>query len=75
MVKWKIGLVIYCVLVLYMSSMSPSELSKTGVAISDKAIHLVEYAIMGIMAWGAWQRRNGVSMGLAGFLCLFWNCG
>ena len=56
MVKWKIGLGIYCALVLYISSMSPGELPKTGVAISDKAIHLVEYAIMGILAWGAFGK-------------------
>ena len=56
MVKWKIGLGIYCSLVLYISSMSPGELPKAGVTVSDKAIHLVEYAIMGILAWGAFGR-------------------
>ena len=56
MVKWKIGLGIYCALVIYVSSMSPGELPRTGVAVSDKVIHLVEYSIMGILAWGgAWR--------------------
>ena len=45
MVKWKIGLGIYCALVIYVSSMSPGELPRAGVAVSDKVIHLVEYAV------------------------------
>ena len=59
MVKWKIGLGIYCALVIYVSSMSPGELPRTEVAVSDKVIHLVEYAIMGILAWGAFGKARG----------------
>ena len=63
MVKWKIGLVLYCALVLYVSSMSPGDMPDTGVAVSDKALHLVEYAIMGILAWGAFGRGGRVFPG------------
>ena len=41
-------------LVLYVSSMSPGEIPDTGVAVSDKALHLTEYAIMGILAGAPW---------------------
>ena len=72
MVKWKIGLGLYCALVLYVSSMSPGELPKTGVAVSDKAIHLVEYAIMGILAWGAFGKGgSGFPWGLLAFCACF----
>ena len=72
MVKWKIGLGIYCVLVLYISSMSPGELPKTEVQVSDKAIHLVEYAIMGILAWGAFGKGGaGFPWGLLAFCACF----
>jgi VanZ family protein len=72
MVKWKIGLGIYCVLVLYISSMSPGELPKTEVQVSDKAIHLVEYAIMGILAWGAFSKGGaGFPWGLLAFCACF----
>ena len=56
MVKWKIGLGIYCALVLYISSMSPGG-AETGCKFR-KAIHLVEYAIMGILAWGAFSGES-----------------
>ena len=49
--------------------MSPGELPKTGVAVSDKAIHLVEYAIMGILAWGAFGKGGaGFPWGLLAFV-------
>ena len=48
--KWKIILAIYCGAVLYVSSMSPGEIPDAPVKVSDKALHLVEYAIMGILA-------------------------
>ena len=37
-------------LVLYVSSMSPNDLPGDGVAVSDKALHMLEYGIMGILA-------------------------
>ncbi len=70
--KWKIGLGLYCVLVLYVSSMSPGEIPDTGVAVSDKAIHLAEYAIMGILAWGAFGKGGrGFPWGLLAFCACF----
>ena len=72
MVKWKIGLGIYCALVLYISSMSPGELPKAGVTVSDKAIHLVEYAIMGIFGMGCiWEGGTGFPWGLLAFCACF----
>ena len=53
MVKWKIILGLYCGAVLYLSSVSSGEIPEIPVELSDKALHLVEYAIMGILAWGA----------------------
>mgnify|MGYP001178763610 FL=1 len=70
--KWKIGLGLYCALVLYVSSMSPGEIPDTGVAVSDKALHLTEYAIMGILAWGAFGKGGrGFPWGLLAFCACF----
>ena len=70
--KWKIGLGLYCALVLYVSSMSPGEIPDTGVAGSDKALHLTEYAIMGILAWGAFGKGgSGFPWGLLAFCACF----
>ena len=69
---WKIGLGLYCALVLYVSSISSGELPKTGVIVSDKIIHLVEYAIMGILGWGAFGKRgSGFPWGLLAFCTCF----
>jgi len=69
---WKIGLGLYCALVLYVSSISSGELPKTGVAVSDKVIHLVEYAIMGVLAWGAFGKgSSGFPWGLLAFCACF----
>ena len=54
--KWKIILALYCVAVLYISSVSPGEIPDAPVEVSDKALHLVEYAVMGILAWGAFGK-------------------
>ena len=56
--KWKIILALYCGAVLYVSSMSPGEIPDAPVKVSDKALHLVEYGIMGILAWGAFEREE-----------------
>ena len=52
MVKWKIGLGLYCGLVIYLSSLTPSDLPEGGFGVSDKILHFIEYAIMGVLAWG-----------------------
>ena len=54
--KWKISLALYCGAVLYLSSMSPGEIPDAPVEVSDKALHLVEYAVMGMLAWGAFGK-------------------
>ena len=67
--KWKIGLVLYCALVVYVSSMSPGELPKTGVAVSDKVIHLVEYAIMGFLHGELLAKGVPASLGVYSPFC------
>lgn len=70
--KWKFGLGLYCTLVIYVSSMSPGDLPDTGVEGSDKILHLIEYAIMGILAWGAFGKRGaGYPWGLLAFCVCF----
>jgi hypothetical protein len=54
--KWKIILALYCGAVLYLSSVSSGDIPEVPVKVSDKALHLVEYAIMGILAWGAFGK-------------------
>ena len=70
--KWKLFLLLYCGLVLYVSSMSPNDLPGDGVAVSDKALHMLEYGIMGILAWGAFGRGGvGFPWGLLTFCVCF----
>ena len=72
MKKWKLFLLLYCGLVLYVSSMSPNDLPGDGVAVSDKALHMLEYGIMGILAWGAFGRGGvGFPWGLLTFCVCF----
>ena len=48
------------------------EIPDTGVVVSDKALHLTEYAIMGILAWGAFGRGGtGFPWGLLAFCACF----
>lgn len=73
MVKWKIGLAAYCCLVLYASSMSPVDL-KDGPKVEnlDKLVHFMEYAVMGVLAWGGFGRgSNGSVWGLFAFCACF----
>ncbi len=58
MLKWKVVFVLYCALVLYLSSLSPNEIPDTGLEVSDKVLHLIEYALMGILAWGGFGRGS-----------------
>ena len=70
--KWKIAFVGYCALVLYLSSMSPCDLPEGGVPVSDKAMHMVEYGLMGILSWGAFGRSGaGFPWGLLLFCVCF----
>jgi len=70
--KWKVGFGLYCGLVLYVSSMSPSEIPDGGITDSDKALHMVEYGIMGILGWAAFGRGGaGFPWGLLAFCVCF----
>ena len=70
--KWKVVFLCYCGAVLYLSSMSPGQLPDGKVAISDKALHMLEYGLMGILAWGAFGRSaSGFPWGLLTFCVCF----
>ena len=58
--KWKILFLGYCGVILYVSSLSPKELPELVFVISDKVLHLGEYGLLGILAWGAFGVRKGV---------------
>ena len=57
--KWKIALGLYCAAVLYISSLPPEDLPEQTSMVPDKALHMIEYAIMGILAWGAFGISGG----------------
>ena len=70
--KWKITLGLYCGAVLYLSSMSPGEIPESTVEVSDKALQLVEYESMGILARGAFGKGGaGFPWGLLAFCACF----
>lgn len=72
MLKWRIGLLAYCSLVLYFSSLSPKELPTQALAFPDQALHFMEYALMGILGWGAFGRgSSGFPWALFAFCCCF----
>ena len=72
MVKWRVALVAYCGVVLYLSSMSPGDMPDGPKMVSDKVLHFVEYAIMGVLAWAAFGRgANGFPWGLFAFCVCF----
>jgi len=72
MMKWKIGFFIYCGLVLYVSSLSPKEIPDAAFSIPDEAIHFVEYALMGVLGWGAFGRgSSGFPWAIFAFCCCF----
>ena len=58
-VKWKIALGLYCVAVLYLSSLQAKELPDQTAMVPDKVLHMIEYALMGILAWGAFGTGGG----------------
>ena len=57
--KWKIALSLYCAAVLYISSLPPGNLPEQTAMVPDKVLHMIEYAIMGILAWGAFGISGG----------------
>ena len=72
MKMWKVVFLGYCGAVLYLSSMSPSQLPDGEAVISDKALHMLEYGLMGILAWGAFGRSaSGFPWGLLTFCVCF----
>ena len=72
MVKWRVALVAYCGVVLYLSSISPGDMPAGPKMVSDKVLHFVEYAIMGVLAWAAFGRgASGFAWGLFAFCACF----
>ena len=70
--KWRIGFFAYCALVLYFSSLSPKEFPEQALSFPDHAIHFMEYALMGILGWGAFGRgSSGFPWALFAFCCCF----
>lgn len=71
--KWKIGFVVYCCLILWLSSLAPKELPDQASAIPDYILHLVEYCLLGILSWGAFGRVSGAGFpwGLFAFCACF----
>ena len=51
----------YCCLIFYVSSLSPQDLPDVPSSLPDKALHFIEYCLMGLLGWGAFGR------GTAGF--------
>ena len=73
MVKWKVGFVVYCGLVLYLSSMTSGDLPE-GPRIEnlDKIVHFLEYALMGCLGWAGFAKTgNGFPWGLLAFCACF----
>lgn len=72
MLKWRIGFLIYCCLVLYLSSLSPKELPDEALRVPNHALHFVEYAVMGILGWAAFGRGvAGFPWAIFAFCCCF----
>ena len=72
MVKWRVALVAYCGVVLYVSSISPGDMPDGEKVVWDKVLHFVEYAIMGVLAWAAFGRgTSGFAWGLFAFCACF----
>ena len=71
--KWKIGLGLYCGLVLYVSSMTQPDLpSGPKIENFDKVLHFIEYAVMGVLAWAAFGHgKYGFAWGLFAFCACF----
>ena len=57
--RWKFLFLLYCGLILYVSSLAPKELPDGHSVVSDKVLHLLEYGLWGILCWGAFVKRRG----------------
>ena len=68
--KWKIGFVAYCFLILWLSSLAPKELPEQTTSVPDYILHLVEYCLLGILAWAAFG-GSGFPWGLFAFCVCF----
>ena len=71
MLKWRIIFLAYCCLVIYLSSLSPKELPDQALDVPDSVLHLIEYSIMGILAWAAFGGGSGFPWALFAFCCCF----
>ena len=69
--KWKIGFVAYCFLILWLSSLAPKELPDQVMSVPDYVLHLVEYCLLGILAWAAFGSGGGFPWGLFAFCTCF----
>ena len=58
--KWKILFLSYCGVILYVSSLTLDTVPEPVFVISAKVLHLGEYGLFGILAWGAFGVRKGV---------------
>ena len=58
--RWKFVFLLYCGLILYVSSLAPKELPEGPSVVSDKVLHLLEYGLWGILCWGAFVKRRGI---------------
>ena len=58
--RWKFLFLLYCGLILYVSSLAPKELPDGPSVVSDKVLHLLEYGLWGILCWGAFVKRRGL---------------
>lgn len=70
--KWKIGLVAYCCLILWVSSLAPKDLPEQAHLVPDYALHFVEYCLLGVLAWAAFGGgAGGFPWGLFSFCVCF----
>jgi VanZ family protein len=73
--KWKIVFLVYCALVLFLSSLSPEEIPDQFYSFPDEILHFVEYALLGILGWGAFGRDStGFPWAIFAFCCCFGIC-
>jgi len=69
--RWKIGFFAYCVLMLWLSSLAPNYLPEQVCALLDYVLHLVEYCLLGILAWAAFGGGGGFPWGLFAYCVCF----
>ena len=68
----KIIFVAYCFLIIFLSSLTPEDLPNNSWSVHDHVLHIIEYAVLGILAWGAFGRGgDGFPWALFAFCCCF----